>query len=46
MVKKVVREVIADIPKDPTTKDGSANVPIPVENRMSQFPERGCQNKE
>jgi hypothetical protein len=42
MVKEVVSEVIAYIPKYSTTEDSSCSVPIPEENCMCEFPEWYC----
>lgn len=42
VVKKVVREVVANVPKYSPTEDSSRDVPIPKEKGMCEFPEWYC----
>jgi hypothetical protein len=39
VVQEVMRQVVADISEDTTTKDGCCHRPIPIENEMRKLPE-------
>lgn len=46
MVKEVVRQVVADVSENTATEDCCCNVPVPVEQKVGEFPEWGCQDSE
>lgn len=46
VVEEVVRQVVADVAEDTAAEDRRRRVPVPVEDRVGQLPERRCQHYE
>jgi hypothetical protein len=42
VVQEIVSQVITDVSKDAAAEDSGCNMPIPIEDCVGQFPERGC----
>jgi len=40
-----MRQVVANVAEDATTKDCSRNIPIPVEHKVRQLVEGDCKNQ-
>ena len=46
MVQEIVGTVVAYVPKDSTTENRSCDIPVPVEDCMSEFIERSRKDHE
>jgi hypothetical protein len=46
MVQEVVRQVVTNVAEDPSTEYCCGNRPIPVENKVCEFPERSGEGEE
>ena len=46
VVEEVMRQVVANVAEYPSAKHCCGNRPIPVENKVCEFPERGGEGKE